>query len=107
MAGQRIAAFAWQMLGQSSKPNADASGSFLSPVSLYIALGLALNGAGKFLDDSCASKRLQAAVEYPCTAAAAAAAMPMHAHSRFAICSLDFVTQHPPITVKLALSVCF
>jgi serine protease inhibitor len=47
MAGQRIAAFAWQMLGQSSKPNADASGSFMSPVSLYIALGLALNGAGE------------------------------------------------------------
>ncbi|WIA14035.1 hypothetical protein OEZ85_002593 [Tetradesmus obliquus] len=50
MAGQRIAAFAWQMLGQSSTPNADASGSFLSPVSLYIALGLALNGAGSGSD---------------------------------------------------------
>ncbi|KAF6258701.1 serine protease inhibitor-domain-containing protein [Scenedesmus sp. NREL 46B-D3] len=46
MAGQRIAAFAGQMLRQSSKPDADASGSFLSPLSLYIALGLALNGAG-------------------------------------------------------------
>lgn len=50
MAGQRIAAFAWQMLGQSSTPNADASGSFLSPVSLYIALGLALKGAGSGSD---------------------------------------------------------
>eukprot|EP00882_Tetradesmus_deserticola_P009086 GHRQ01009586.1.p1 GENE.GHRQ01009586.1~~GHRQ01009586.1.p1 ORF type:complete len:499 (+),score=186.84 GHRQ01009586.1:120-1616(+) len=46
MAGQRIAAFAGQMLGQSRIASADVSGTFLSPVSLYIALGLALNGAG-------------------------------------------------------------
>uniref|UniRef100_A0A383WKG2 Serpin domain-containing protein n=1 Tax=Tetradesmus obliquus TaxID=3088 RepID=A0A383WKG2_TETOB len=46
MSGQRVAAFAWQMLERNGEGSADASGHFLSPISLYIALGMALNGAG-------------------------------------------------------------
>jgi serine protease inhibitor len=47
MSGHSIAAFAWQLLGRRGEADANASGSFLSPISLYIALGMALNGAGE------------------------------------------------------------
>lgn len=48
MAGQRVAAFAWQLQRQVSEKDEcrDAPGFFSSPISLYIAMGLAMAGAG-------------------------------------------------------------
>jgi hypothetical protein len=49
MPNQRIAAFAWQLQHQlkdgAIKAN-NSAGVALAPISLYIALGLALNGTG-------------------------------------------------------------
>lgn len=49
MAGQHVASFAWQLQQQVSEHNAasNAAGFFTCPISLYIALGLAMGGAGE------------------------------------------------------------
>eukprot|EP00878_Enallax_costatus_P014187 GHUV01014839.1.p1 GENE.GHUV01014839.1~~GHUV01014839.1.p1 ORF type:complete len:494 (+),score=97.36 GHUV01014839.1:67-1548(+) len=48
MAGQRVASFAWQLQQQVAEQNSanNAAGFFTCPISLYIALGLAMGGAG-------------------------------------------------------------
>lgn len=80
MAGQRLTSFTWQLQQKVAELNSasDGAGFFLSPISLYIALGLAMSGAGKHVmhaPDACV---------IPGADVASAAAVSMHK----TVCSL-------------------